>query len=106
MAALCVAVGCGYSVFVHTIVVFSTLGFLAGYKLLRRMKGRPAAAVICLLLLSSPLAFVFATRIVFSDLPYLFTSTIVLLLVRRLDAVCTTADSNGEGAAHDPELAA
>ena len=105
MAALCVAVGCRYSVFVHAVVVFSTLGFLATYELLRRMEGRPAAAVICLLLLSSPLAFVFTTQKVFSDLPYIFTSTIVLLLVRRLDAVCTTADPNGEGAAHDPELA-
>ena len=106
MAALCVAVGCGYSVFVHSIVVCSTLGCLASYELLRRMEGRPAAAVICLLLISSPLEFVLATRMVLSDLPYFFTSMLVLLLVRRLDAECTTPDPNGEGTPDDPEFAA
>ena len=51
----------------------------------RAREGRAAAAVVCLLLISSPLAFGLATQVVFSDLPYLFTSMVVLLLVRRLD---------------------
>lgn len=97
MAGLCVAVGCHYSVFVHANVVFGTLGFLASYELLRRMEGRVAAAVICLLLLSSPLEFALATRGVSSDFPYLLTSTLVLLLVGRLDARCTAPDAMGEG---------
>jgi len=106
MAGLCVSVGCGYTVFVHAVIVFSTLGWLASYELLRRMEGRAVAAAVCLLLISSPLEFALATRIVFSDLPYVFTSMLVLLLVRRLDAECTTDDLNAEGAVDDPQLAA
>jgi hypothetical protein len=97
MAALCATVGCRYPVFVHAVVVFSTLGFLASYELLRRMEGRAAGAVICLLLISSPLEFAQETRMVFSDLPYLFTSTLVLLLVWRLDEQCTAPDAKPEG---------
>ena len=85
LAFLCVAVDCRYSVFIHTVVVFWTLGVLASYELLRRMEGRAAAAVVCLLLISSPLAFGLATQVVVSDLPYLFMSMVVLLLVRCLD---------------------
>ena len=106
MAALCLAVGCGYSVFVHASVVFSTLGFLTSYELLRRMEGRAAGAVICLLLISSPLVFALATRMVFSDLPYFFTSMLVLLLVRRLSEQCTTPEAKGEEAADAPHSAA
>jgi hypothetical protein len=92
MVGLCVAVGCRHEVFVHAIVVFSTLGWLASYELLRRMEGRLAAAVICLLLMSSPLYFALATRVVLSDLPYFFTSVVVLLLVRHLDEQPVTRD--------------
>jgi hypothetical protein len=86
MAMLCTTVGCGYSVFIHAVVVSSTLGFLASYELLRREEGRAAAAVVCLLLLSSPAFFLFATGLVFSDLPYLLLSMLTLLLINRLDA--------------------
>jgi hypothetical protein len=105
MVVLCLAVGCHYSVFVHASVVFSTLGFLASYELLRRMEGR-AAAAICLLLISSPLVFALATRMVFSDLPYFLTSMLVLLLVRRLNEQCTPPDAKGEEAADAPHSAA
>ena len=103
---LCVVVGCHYSVFVHAVVVLSTLGFLASYELLRRMEGRAAGAVICLLLISSPLEFAQETRMVFSDLPYLFTSTLVLLLVWRLDEQCTAPDAKREGTADASQSAA
>jgi len=98
MALLCVAVGCRYSVFLHAVVVFWTLGVLASYELLRRMEGRAAAAVVSMLLISSPFAFGFATGVVFSDLPYLFTSMVVLLLARCLDDQCLTSDTNEKGA--------
>jgi hypothetical protein len=106
MAVLCLAVGCGHSVFVHAVVVFATLGCLASYELLRRLEGRTAAAVISLLLISSPQEFALATRMVFSDLPYFFTSMVALVLVRRLDEQCTTPEAKGEGAADVPEPAA
>jgi hypothetical protein len=95
MATLCVTVGCGYSVFVHAVVVCSTLGVLAGYELLRRVEGRAAGAVVSLLLISSPLLFSFETRMVMSDLPYLFTSMVALLVVERLDQARSRPDTRG-----------
>ena len=106
MAVLCLAVGCAHSVFVHAGVVFATLGCLASYELLGRLEGRTAAAVISLLLISSPQEFAMATQMVFSDLPYFFTSMVALLLMRRLDEQCTTPETKGEGAADVPEPAA
>ncbi len=98
LATLCVTVGCGYSVFIHAVVVCSTLGVLAGYELLRREEGRVAGGVISLLLISSPLLFTLETRTVLSDLPYLFTSMVTLLLVGRLDqARRSRADTRGDG---------
>ena len=106
MAVFCLAVGCSHSVFVHAVVVFATLGCLASYELLGRLEGRTAAAVISLLLISSPQEFALATQMVFSDLPYFFTSMVALLLIRRLDEQCTTPETKGEGAADVPEPAA
>jgi hypothetical protein len=85
MASLCVTIGCSYAVFVRSIVVSSTLGFLAAYQLLRREESPAAGVVICLLLISSPAWFDFETRVVFSDLPYFLTSMLTLLLIGRLD---------------------
>ena len=82
------------------------MGCLASYELLRRLEGRTAAAVISLLLISSPQEFAMATQMVFSDLPYFFTSMVALLLMRRLDEQCTTPETKGEGAADVPEPAA
>jgi hypothetical protein len=96
MATLCVTVGCGYSVFVHAVVVCSTLGVLAGYELLRRVEGRMAGAVVSLLLIASPLLFTLETRTVMSDLPYLFTSLVALLLLERLDEARSRPGTRGD----------
>jgi Dolichyl-phosphate-mannose-protein mannosyltransferase len=85
LASLCVTLGCTYAVLIRSIAVFATLGFIASYELLRREEGRTVAAVVCLLLASSPIVFAFSTRMVFSDLPYFFTSISTLLLATRLD---------------------
>jgi 4-amino-4-deoxy-L-arabinose transferase-like glycosyltransferase len=86
LASLCVTVGCTYTVLIRSMAVFATLGFIASYEFLRREEGRTVAAVFCLLLASSPIVFAFSTRLVFSDLPYFFTSMLALLLVMQLDA--------------------
>jgi hypothetical protein len=86
MVILCATLGCRYSVFIHAVVIASTLGFLASYALLRREEGWVPAAAVCLLLMSSPLLFALATRLVLSDLPYLLASMLALLLIKRLDA--------------------
>jgi hypothetical protein len=47
-------------------------------------------------LISSPLLFSLETRAVLSDLPYLFTSLVALLLVERLDRACSRPDTGEE----------
>jgi hypothetical protein len=47
-------------------------------------------------LISSPLLFSLETRAVLSDLPYLFTSLVALLLVERLDRARSRPDSGGD----------
>jgi hypothetical protein len=85
LAGICVTVGCSYLVLVRSMAVFATLGLIASYQLLRREQGRVVAVVSCLLLGSSPIFFEFTTRMVFSDLPYMFTSMLALVLALRLD---------------------
>lgn len=85
LALICVTVSCSYLVLVRSMAVFATLGLAASYELLRREQGRVVAIVSCLLLGSSPMLFEFATGMVFSDLPYFFTSMATLLLATRLD---------------------
>jgi asparagine N-glycosylation enzyme membrane subunit Stt3 len=97
MAALCVTVGCRHAVFVRAVVVCSTLGVLAAYELLRRLQGRAAAAVISLLLVASPGLFSLETRMVMSDLPYMLTSLLTLLLVRGLDQSRYSRSATREG---------
>src|SRR5262245_10049974 len=86
MAAMCVLGTCHYADFVRTMPVFSTLGLIASYHLIRREEGRHVAAVICLLFGSSSILFWLSTRMVYSDLPYFLTSTLTLLLAARLEA--------------------
>lgn len=97
MAALCVTVGCRHAVFVHAVIVCSALGVLASYELLRRLQGRLAAAVISLLLIASPGLFSLETRMVMSDLPYMLTSLLTLLLVQRLDQLRYSRPDAREG---------
>jgi hypothetical protein len=86
MALLCVLGACRYVVFLHSMAVFATMGLIVSYELLRREHGRAVAAGVCLLLGSSPIFFAFSTQMVFSDMPYLFTSMLTLLLATRLDS--------------------
>lgn len=86
MAAMCVLGTCHYADFVRSIAVFSTLGLIASYHLIRREEGRHVAAVVCLLFASSPILFWLSTRMVYSDLPYFLTSTLTLLLAAHLEA--------------------
>ncbi len=49
VALLCMAGSCTHVVFLRTMVVLATLGFLGSYELLRRQVPRAVAAAICLL---------------------------------------------------------
>lgn len=73
-----------HAVLLRVTGVLSGLGILCVYEWLRRVEGRAAAAAITLLMASSPVFFTFATRLAFSDLPFLFFSMLVLLSAGRL----------------------
>jgi hypothetical protein len=86
VALICGAFGWTHAVAVRAMTVFCTLGFLATYAFLRREYGRGIAAAVALVLMSSPAFFGQATRYVFSDLAYFFTSMAGLYFAARLDA--------------------
>jgi hypothetical protein len=85
LALLCIAGGCTHVVFLRTLPVFGTLGFLASYQLLRRQVPRVVAAAICLLLISSPIHFALVTRWLSPCYPYFFTTMTALLVARKLE---------------------
>ena len=85
MALFYAVFGPSHLVFIRVVTVFGTAGFILTYMLIRHEEGRRAAAAICVLLLSSPVLFMFSTRLVFSDVPYLFTSMVVLTTALALD---------------------
>src|SRR5262249_40407977 len=62
LASLCMTVGCKPVVFIRSMSVFATLGFIVSYELLRRLQDRVVAAVSCVLLTTSPIFFILATR--------------------------------------------
>lgn len=86
MAGLAQIVGYGHAALVRTMGVFTTLGFVFAYLVLRARQNRAVAAAICLLLASSPVFFEFSTRVVSSDMPYFFFSMILIWAVARLDS--------------------
>ena len=67
------------------VAVFTALGLIAAYELLRRVEGRGIAVIACLLLASSPAMFGFNTAVVFPEMPYLFSSMAALLLTLKVD---------------------
>jgi hypothetical protein len=85
IALMCASVGCGHTVLVRSMSVFLALGLIASYWLLKRQEGVAVAATTCLLIASSPIVFALSTQIVFSDLPYFFTSITTLVLVAKMD---------------------
>jgi len=85
LAGVGAVLGMGMAVMFHVMAVCVTLGSLLTYELLRRIGNRGVAAAAVLLFASSPALFSFGTQLIFSDLPYFFLSTLVLLLVLNID---------------------
>jgi hypothetical protein len=86
LALLMLVAGHSYALLIRSIPVFTTLGFIASYEVLKAEEGRGFAALTCLLLASSPSWFAFSTRLLFSDMPYFFSSMFLLWALLRLDA--------------------
>jgi len=85
LALVCRWAGFSPAVLFHVVAVFATLGLLATYELLRRVESRALAAGACVLLGSTPALFLYVTQLVFAEMPYLFFSTMVLLLAFKMD---------------------
>src|ERR1700732_3093473 len=97
LGLLCIAGGCSHAVFLRTMAVSGTLGFLVAYELLRRQAPRIVAAAICLLLISSPRLFLLATQWVFPSYPYFFTSMSALLVAIKFENATDTSSRIGWG---------
>jgi len=89
LAVLFAMFGYSYAICVGAMAVFETLGFLAAYELLRRRTPRLVAAAICIILLSSPVYFSWASRLVYPCFPYFFTTMIALLAGEEYDKSAT-----------------
>jgi hypothetical protein len=83
--------GYSHAVCVSAMAVFETFGFLVAYEILRRRGPRLVAATICILLLSSPLYFSWATRMVYPCFPYFFTTMVALLSAEEYENAATTS---------------
>lgn len=77
--------GLDFGAMVQAMTLFTVLAFVASYEVLLREEGRFCAGLICLVLISSPQIFAFATRTVFPELPYLLFTFVVLLTSRQLE---------------------
>jgi TM2 domain-containing membrane protein YozV len=89
LAGLFSIFGYSYAVCVGSMAVFETLGFLVAYEFLRRRVSTLVAATICILLLSSPLYFGWATRMVYPCFAYFFTTMLALLSGDEYDKAST-----------------
>jgi hypothetical protein len=79
LALLFAIFGQSYATAVCSMAVFETLGFLLFYEFLRRRAPWIIAAGICILLMSSPLYFAWASRMVYPCFAYFFTTMFALL---------------------------
>jgi 4-amino-4-deoxy-L-arabinose transferase-like glycosyltransferase len=92
LAPLFFMFGNSYGVCVGAMAVFEIFGFLVVYEILRRRVPKLIAGSICIVLLSSPLYFAWATRMVYPCFPYFFTTMVALLSGEEYDNA-TTAPS-------------
>ena len=90
LAVLFSMFGYSYAVCVGAMAVFEALGFLVAYEFLRRRVPRLVAAIICILLLSSPLYFSWTTRMVYPCSAYFLTTMVALLSGEEYDKAATT----------------
>jgi hypothetical protein len=70
--------------------VFGALGFLVAYEFLRRRVPMLVAATICILLMSSPFYFGWATRMVYPCFAYFFTTMLALLVADEYEKASTS----------------
>ena len=90
LAVLFSIFGYSYAASAGAMAVFETLGFLIVYEFLRHRVPNLVAGTICIVLLSSPLYFAWATRMVYPCYPYFFSTMVALLSGEKYDHATTT----------------
>jgi hypothetical protein len=91
LAVLILAFGHSYAILIRSMSIFATSGLVTAYHILKADEGPGIAGALCLLLASSPIWFEFSTRMLFSDMPFFFTSMLLLWALTRLDSSTTRA---------------
>ena len=97
LSAVFLVFGYSYAAAVGTMAVFEAIGVVAFYCLIRGRIPQRVAVVICIVLLSSPLCFAWATRPVFPCLPYFCTTMIALVAAERYDSAAKLKWSSAWG---------
>lgn len=85
LASIGIFFGVSYFVAVRAAAIVGMLGLIASYELLRVKQGKGVAAAGCLILGFSGFYFYMAAQLAGSDVPYFFTSMLLLLLVARVE---------------------
>jgi hypothetical protein len=85
--------GGSHTVLVSTMGVFTALALIFSYEALRRVENRAVGATICLLLGSSPVFFRFSTTLLYSDMPYFFSSMLLVWAIMHLDSTVASKQS-------------
>lgn len=84
IALFCVARICSRVAILRVMAGLQTAGFLASYAFLRQLTSRGAAAIICLLLLSSPIYFS-STETLVAYFPYFVATMLALHIARHME---------------------
>jgi hypothetical protein len=84
LAGISLVTGFHFGAMVRALSIFTALGFIVSYEMLRREEGRLCAATICLLLISSPHVFYMTTHGLATELPFFLLTFLVLLTSRKL----------------------
>ena len=78
-----------FSTCLRAMAIFEALGFVAAYEVLKRHSSRTVAAIICIVLMSSPIYFQLTTQTVNPCLPVLFTTMAAVLVFRKYEKATT-----------------
>jgi hypothetical protein len=83
---------CGYSpaVCLQAIVVLEALGFITAYQVLKRRLPNLVAAVICILLISSPIYFQLSTQMICASMPFLFATMAAIFVFGKYESVSSS----------------
>jgi hypothetical protein len=89
LAAVFAMFGYSYGVCVMAMALFETVGFLAAFELLKRRVGIVIGGTICVVLMSSPVYFAWATRLVYACFPCFFVTMVALLCGEEYERAST-----------------